>query len=308
MIRSRLIIPLLLGLYGVLVLTPLAGARGQERKDEPYRLAPYKDGLFGYPRILRSAYGGDFLRVEYIKARDLYQRDTVPMKRVRRRYLSLATRESERDYTLREGRITVRFIGTGKISGGAKSIVIFVHGQNGTRFLGSNDQMFGGNFNRIKNLMLRNDGAYLSPRVSDFRARGTAEIALVMKTMAERSPGAPIFLACGSMGGAICWRIVQNRRMARLLGGLLLLGSTYDVGFLKNAAAIGRRVPIYLGHGGDDKVFDWRGQARFFKRLRKIAPGYPVRMVLFDTGSHGTPIRMTDWREIINWMLVVNEL
>jgi pimeloyl-ACP methyl ester carboxylesterase len=292
----------------VLFLAPGAGAWGQGSKTGGYRLAPFKDGLFGYPRILRSAYGGDFLKVQYIKARDLYQRDAVPMKRVKRRYLSLETRRSERDYTLREGRITVRFIGTGKISGGARAIVIFVHGQNGTRFLGSNDNMFGGNFNRIKNLMLRNEGAYLSPKVSNFRARGAAEIALVMKTMAERSPGAPIFLACGSMGGAICWRIIQNRRTARLLGGILLLGSTYDVKFLKNAAAIGRRIPVYLGHGGDDKVFDWRGQARFFKRLRKIAPGYPVRMVLFDTGSHGTPIRMTDWREIINWMLVVNEL
>jgi len=307
MIWTKTLSVMLRGALGALLLISGASLPAQEAKSESYRLAPFKDALFGYPRVLRSAYGGDFLKIQYIKSRDLYQRDAVPMKRVQPRYISLATRETERDYTLREGKTRVKFIGVGKVSGGAKAIVIFVHGQNGTRFLGANDQMFGGNFNRIKNLMLRNEGAYLSPRVSDFRARGTAEITLIMKTMAARSPGAPIFVACGSMGGAICWRLLKNRRTARLLGGVLLLGSTYDVGFPKNAIALARRIPVYLGHGSDDKVFDWKGQARFFKRVRQVAPGYPIRLVLFDTGSHGTPIRMTDWREIINWMLVINE-
>jgi hypothetical protein len=25
--------------------------------------------------------------------------------------------------------------------------------------------------------------------------------------------------------------------------------------------------------------------------------------VRFEAGNHGTPIRMTDWRETLNWML-----
>jgi len=25
--------------------------------------------------------------------------------------------------------------------------------------------------------------------------------------------------------------------------------------------------------------------------------------VLFQTGGHGTPVRMTDWRETLNWIL-----
>jgi hypothetical protein len=28
--------------------------------------------------------------------------------------------------------------------------------------------------------------------------------------------------------------------------------------------------------------------------------------VRFETGTHGTPIRMTDWRETLNWMLAVS--
>lgn len=270
-----------------------------------FKLAPYKDKLFGYPRIMRSAYGGDFLKVQYVRARDLYQRDIVPMKRVKSKYLSLGTRRVEKDYTLREGRTKVRFIGVGNISGGARVIVIFLHGRGGTRFLGANDQMFGGNFNRIKNLMVRNEGAYASPGLRDFRERGTRQVALMIKTLSERSPGAPVFIACGSMGGAICWRLINAPSTARKLSGILLLGSTYDHNFLKSRAfrSFSKPIPIYLGHGGDDKIFPWKGQARFFKKIRQLSPGYPIRFVLFDTGAHGTPIRMTDWRDILNWML-----
>jgi hypothetical protein len=25
--------------------------------------------------------------------------------------------------------------------------------------------------------------------------------------------------------------------------------------------------------------------------------------VVFDGGTHGTPMRMTDWRSVLNWML-----
>ena len=37
-----------------------------------------------------------------------------------------------------------------------------------------------------------------------------------------------------------------------------------------------------------------------------LHPGYPARFVRFETGTHGTPIRMTDWRETLNWMLSVS--
>jgi len=39
----------------------------------------------------------------------------------------------------------------------------------------------------------------------------------------------------------------------------------------------------------------------------ELAVGYSLifwpRFVRFETGTHGTPIRMTDWRETLNWML-----
>jgi hypothetical protein len=53
-------------------------------------------------------------------------------------------------------------------------------------------------------------------------------------------------------------------------------------------------------------VLNWKTQEAFFKKFKQLDPNYPVKFALFNTGSHGTPIRMTDWRLVLNWMLAVN--
>jgi len=273
-----------------------------------FRLAPYKDDLFAYPKVLEKGQGGDFVRVEYIEKRDLDERDEVPEKKARPEYVSLDTKAVERDLTLRYGRSALKYIATGKMDGGARAIVIYVHGRNGNRFQGANDGMFGGNFNRIKNLMVRNGGLYLSPGFPDLRNRGMEAAKALMKEYAAKSPGAPIFVACGSLGGGICWRLAEDPEAASMLSGLLLLGSTRDNDFFKSPPARGLvpPVPIYIGHGSRDRIIRWETQYAFFKRIKESLPGYPVKMALFDSGVHGTPIRMTDWRLVLNWMLAVD--
>src|SRR5690606_16139023 len=125
----------------------------------------------------------------------------------------------------------------------ARFITIYLHGQGGNRHQGVNDFSFGGNFNRIKNLMGHNGGLYLSPDFADFGERGAEEVAGLLAFYATRSPSAPIFVACGSMGGALCWRLAENARLAPRLGGLLLLGSFWDEGF-PTSAAFNSRVPV----------------------------------------------------------------
>ena len=58
-----------------------------------------------------------------------------------------------------------------------------------------------------------------------------------------------------------------------------------------------------MGQGTLDTVYDWEEQANLFKPIKSKAPNYPIRFTLFDTGTHGTPIRMTDWRLVLNWIL-----
>lgn len=265
-------------------------------------LPPYKDKLFRYPRVTETLFDGDFVVVEYSKQRDLRDRDKVDEREVFGHYVSYKPRRSQENYEIRANGRTVKYMGVGKANGGARAVVIYIHGQGGNRFQGMNDVSFGGNFNRIKNLMYRNGGAYLSAEFSSFGTQGTEDVAAIIQHQKQVSPQAQVVVACGSMGGIICWNLLKNGRYAAMLDGIMLLGSPKDPGFL-SSGPLSRRVPIYMGYGSDDTVYKWETQANFFKQIRSSAPGYPIKFTLFDTGTHGTPIRMTDWRLVLNWML-----
>lgn len=271
-----------------------------------YRLAPFKDDLFKYPAILQTQDGGNYVLVDYSKKRDLYGRDVVVEKQAKPEYISpvaAATYEYEG-----AGSTTLRFMGTGKVNGGAKAIVIYIHGMGGSRVQGVDEGMFGGNFNRIMNLMKQNDGAYLSPDFSDFGPRGTADIRNLIFDQLQKSPNAEVFIACGSWGGAICWQLAADSKTAPHISGLLLLGSNHDDRFVRSPAVTGagHRFPVYLGHGTADPIYGWKDEVAFYNKVRAAAPDYPIKVAIFNTGVHGTPIRMTDWRLILNWMLQVN--
>jgi pimeloyl-ACP methyl ester carboxylesterase len=179
-----------------------------------------------------------------------------------------------------------------------EAYVVYVHGQWGGSCNRASTTLHSAEFQLIKNLVVDSDGLYLSPDFSDFGEKGAGEVAALISHYAEKSPGAPVFVACGSMGGGLCWEMAKNGGIPNL-GGLLLLGSHWDDGFL-NSAAFKRKVPVFLAQGSHDTVFDPARQEAFYHAIRQKSPGYPVRFVRFETGTHGTPIRMTDWREVLN--------
>ncbi|MDW6022693.1 alpha/beta hydrolase [Mesorhizobium sp. BAC0120] len=266
-------------------------------------LQPFKDDLFAYPATLKSDDDGAYLVVDYRELRDINQRDEVPERRVKRAYVSLGVRGAQKDLKLQSPAGELRFYAVGKTEG-ASVITVYLHGRGGSRKQGVDDFSFGGNFNRIKNLMVENGGLYLSPDFSDFGDQGAAEVAALVEHYAQASPNAKLFVACGSMGGYICWKLAENDRIAPRLSGLLLLGSVNDDNF-RNTAAFRRKMPVFFGHGSHDTVFAVEGQEAFFRSLRRTKGGYPARFVRFETGTHGTPIRMTDWRGVLNWMISV---
>ncbi|MFU0503591.1 alpha/beta hydrolase [Pseudaminobacter sp. NGMCC 1.201702] len=264
-------------------------------------LSPYKDELFAYPGIISSSDGGAYTVVDYREMRDINGRDEIPERRVRAKYVSTRVRSVQKDLVLKTGAGDVSHFAVGAREN-AKFIVLYLHGQGGSRKQGVDDFTFGGNFNRLKNLAAANGGLYLSPDFSDFGDKGAAEIAALMSHYADRSPGAPLFVACGSMGGALCWKLADDRRANRRISGLFLLGSLWDESFL-SSTAFKRKVPVFFAHGSRDTVFPVENQEAFFRSIADASSGYPTRFVRFETGTHGTPIRMIDWREALDWML-----
>lgn len=263
-------------------------------------LPPFKDDYFAYPGVLSSADNGDYKVIDYNEMRDINGRDAVPEKRAKDAYVSLKARAYQKDMVFQTTAGPVKAMAAGK-QNGASFIVIYLHGRGGNRLQGMNDFTFGGNFNRVKNLAALNSGLYLTPDFKDFAAAGEAQIAGLIETAKATSPSAPLILACGSQGGALCWRIASNQKAGNQLAGLILMGSLWDEGFFKSPA-FKKRLPVFFGHGSRDPVFAVDKQESFYREIRKRSPGYPVQFRRFESGNHGTPIRMSDWREMLNWI------
>jgi predicted esterase len=262
-------------------------------------LRPFKDRLFAYPQTLEKRDGGSYLKVDYREQRDINGRDAVPERRVKRQYVDLAGRRATKSAQLETSQGVLKYQFAGK-TGNAKFITIYIHGKGGNAKQGVNDYSFGGNFNRIKMLMLKNNGLYLSPDAGDFSQNDLAKIEALISTAALKSPGAKIILACGSAGGAVCYHLADRKNISQRLAGITLLGSFWNDSFYASQAAQ-QRVPLYIAHGSRDTVFDIAQIDAFYARTKN--KGIPVRMVRSESGTHGTPIRMVDWRAAINWML-----
>lgn len=255
-------------------------------------LAPWKDDLFALPATLSEKDGGAYRVVDYREERDINERDTINERRVKKDWVSLDPRRKQKNGRMKTATGMLRYISVGTTKG-ASTIVVYLHGQGGSREQGVDDWSFGGNFNRLKNLMFRNGGLYLSPDVADFGQKGTGQIKeLILKYLAD-SPGADLIVACGSAGGRVGYGLARDEQIGPQLDGMLLLGSFPDSGFRSGVA-------VYIGHGGNDTVSPVASMENFYRSLR--SSGSPAQMVRFETGSHGTPIRMTDWRAVINWM------
>ncbi|MGI9366062.1 MAG: alpha/beta hydrolase [Rhizobiaceae bacterium] len=270
-------------------------------------LQPFKDKLFAYPRVLETSKDNSYWLVEYNRDRDLVGRDQILRRKAHFRYVDQGVRWSRGVRSFRSPNGTLKYFSVGRPGRQTGIAVIYVHGKGGNRRQGVNDWTFGGNFNRLQNLMVRNNGALFTPDFTDFKQRGTADISALIDVVRRQSPNAKVIVACGSMGGGVCWRLANERSRASKVDGLFILGSHWSDDFLKSQTIkrSTRNIPIYIGHGSKDPVFDPAKQRNFYKQIKKKNPKYPIRFVMFETGAHGTPIRMVDWRLELNWMMSV---
>ncbi|EHS53839.1 hypothetical protein PDO_3988 [Rhizobium sp. PDO1-076] len=262
-------------------------------------LKPFKDDLFSSQTVLESRDAGDFTIVDYQELRDINGRDSIPERRVRDRYVSLAVRRAQENQTLELASGPLDVARVGKDTGQGFT-VIFIHGRGGDRRLGVNDITFGGNFNRLKNLAAANGGTYYAPSIRSFDKNGVSAVAALIDHASVSSGGRPVVLACASMGSFICWGIARDAKAVSQLSGMAILGGATDPEFGKSVAAK-RKLPIWFTHGSRDSVYAAADQVALYDRLHKS--GYPTRFTLFETGAHGTPVRMSDWRTILSWLL-----
>jgi hypothetical protein len=263
-------------------------------------LKPFKDKEFAYPGIIGDPSNPLDLTIDYQEMRDINGRDAVPELRVKSPWLSTGVRRQAKDVTIDTPLGAIKAIATGKREGAA-FIVVFLHGKGGTRELGQNDLRFGGNFNRIRNLAVQNGGVYVTPGFTGFGDEAAAQVSAVTQAFLAASPSAKLVLACGSMGGFVCHRLVRDPAIAPRLSGVMFMGSFPDAGFA-GSPVVKNGLPVFIGHGSNDKTSPLAAMEDFAARLRASSGASNVMIHRFNTGSHGTPIRMTDWRLVLNWM------
>lgn len=263
-------------------------------------LKPFKDDLFSSQTVLSTADGGASQVIDYQEQRDINGRDETPERRVKRQYVDLAPKKVQELETVSVGG---RSIDVGRVgpSSGQAFTVIFIHGRGGDRRLGMNDYTFGGNFNRLKNLVVNNGGTYYAPSVKSFDQNGVADVAALISDAKAKSGGKPVILACASMGSFICYGISRDTAAVADLKGMIILGGAVDPDFPKSAFVKAKK-PVWFTHGSVDQVYSADQQAATFRGLLKA--GVPTRFTLYKSGTHGTPVRMTDWRAALNWILV----
>jgi len=266
-----------------------------------FEIAGHKDSLFALPPVLEKSADGAFQIIDYREMRDINGRDQIVERRVKRNYVDLSVRRKTR-LRMFSGDGRRLEIGEAGQFEGARFAVIFIHGRNGDRRLGMDDYRFGGNFNRLKNLAVKNGGVYIAPSVRSFDDNGVADIAALIAVFKRQSVGAPVILACGSMGSIICLSLARDRTAAKMISGMVLLGGSPDEGLPASALAKAR-TPITFMHGSADAVYSHEAQRAVFDALRAKYPGYPTQFLLLNGGSHGSPIRMIDWKSILSDML-----
>lgn len=266
-------------------------------------IKPFKDEMFSLPAIQDKSCKGGYKRIDYDELRDVNGRDkpeAAGKVALDSRIDTTLTEPSKKSLKIPYGnQFSIDTYQYGNPSN-ADFAVIFIHGGGGDKELGASDVTFGGNFNRLKNLAVRNNGVYYSPSVT-FDTLGAAGVATLMAKIRRASPNAKIILSCASAGGEICRQIADKKEYAALLGGIVMVGTAVDLKS-NSTPAHERRVPIVYAHGSRDKILTAGELENNFRGLTS-GSGYPAQFTVFNNGGHGTPIRMIDWKQTINWIL-----
>jgi hypothetical protein len=80
-----------------------------------------------------------------------------------------------------------------------------------------------------------------------------------------------------------------------------VFGAPVDRAFLKHLGT--NPLHVYVGIGTKDAFASWKSADAFFHDVKTTAESYPIRLAIFDGGEHATAVRLTDWVQVLNWML-----
>lgn len=266
-----------------------------------FEIKPFKDELYSHSKrkIIESKNGGSFRKYAWDYHQDVVGRDAVTGEKAKAERIDLSVLKDQKDTVIQYPGGSMETYEVGNPDN-AEFALIYIHGANGSKELGGNDYSFGGNFNRAKNLAARNNGVYYSPSVT-FDSEGNRGVTELIKSIKKKSPKAKIAIACGSAGAYTCWSMYNAKETGGLLSGMIFVGGAGTDLDLQSSEGFKNKVPVIISHGSKDPLVPWKEYEQQYEAFLKADPKFPVRFELYDGGKHGTPMRMIDWKESMEW-------
>jgi len=273
-----------------------------------FQLKSFKDDLFRFKwGIIKSTYNWDVDYIDFSIKRDVEDRDEIDVKKVYDKYIEKIDKNNRQDLSFRTPFWKQNYweVKDNNLKNtDAKIVLFYFHGMWGNRHQWINDYSFWWNFNRIQNLMIKNKWVYISTDFKDFTNIGPQEMFLLIKKKMLEYPNAQIYLSSASSWWTLLWRLMNNNEMKQKIDGIILLGSVTN---LFNTI-YDKNIPIYIGHWTRDPNINYLNKIKFYLRMKNKNPQYPIKVELFQWWVHWTPIRMVNWKSIINWILQQNNV
>jgi len=277
----------------------------EPKKELYFNLKPYKNDLFKYQwGVLKSEFNGDIKLIDYSVFRDIEERDVVDVVKVYEKYTEKIPQNFKILKKYKSDNWEKKYWeikNANLLDDEIKIITIYFYWYNWNIDQWVNNETFWGNFNRIQNLMIKNNWIYISTEFTNFSNQWVKDISVLLNDLKLKYKNADILLSAGSSGWTLIWNILKQESLKSIIKWVILIGSVVDNNYLVN-----ENIPIYIWHWTKDKNLPYTGKYTFYNEIKNQKQNYPIKIEFFDWWLHWTPLRMIDWYLTINWILKIN--
>lgn len=278
-----------------------------EIKDEKYRIKPFKDDLFSYKQTLVEKLDWNWKLIDFSVKRDVEDRDEIDVDKVFEHYIDRKTEKYREIKNLDSVEWFSYYEVTDRKQNDSekKLITIYFHWKWWNKTWWINDETFWWNFNRIQNLMIENSWVYISTDTILWD-KWISDHTKLLEHLKNKYTNAKIVLIWWSNWWLMLWDLVNNENSNKFIDWIILAWTVLDDKNEKNSTdfLVKNKIPVYIAHWNKDHIPFWPKET-FLKKFLSL--WWEWKVVIFNWWVHWTPIRMVDYKEVLNWMLEIFE-
>lgn len=263
----------------------------------------FKDHLYQYLWSVTKDPDRNIYMINYSQTRDLEERDEIHVDKVYEKYIDRTCDTHRKELVTKSWYKYFEVTDRTQKNEHKEFIVIYLHWGWGNKEQGINNESFWWNFNRIQNLMLLNNWVYITV-TQDFSVENLRNIEQLIRELKKKYPNTKLFLSWGSKWGETIWWLITSWRQTKDISWILLLWSVLDITDKSTTNLLKYQIPIYIWHWTKDH-FDYKKMSHYYDYLKKKNKNYPIKIEFFQSGVHWTPIRMVNWKDNLNDLLVM---